>query len=62
MYFIRVFRKNTKMKNINEKVVLLTGKSSGIGKVTAKQLLEMGYIVYGSARRVEKMADLKEEL
>jgi NADP-dependent 3-hydroxy acid dehydrogenase YdfG len=50
------------MKNINEKVVLLTGISSGIGKATAKQLLEMGYIVYGTARRVEKMADLKEEL
>jgi short-subunit dehydrogenase len=48
------------MKNINESVVLLTGASSGIGKATAKQLLEKGYIVYGTARRVEKMADLKE--
>jgi NAD(P)-dependent dehydrogenase (short-subunit alcohol dehydrogenase family) len=48
------------MKNINETVVLLTGASSGIGKATAKQLLEKGYIVYGAARRVEKMADLKE--
>jgi short-subunit dehydrogenase len=48
------------MKEINETVVLLTGASSGIGKATARQLLQKGYIVYGTARRVEKMADLKQ--
>jgi NAD(P)-dependent dehydrogenase (short-subunit alcohol dehydrogenase family) len=47
------------MKNTNDTVVLLTGASSGIGKATAKQLLEAGYVVYATARRVEKMADLK---
>jgi short-subunit dehydrogenase len=48
------------MKNANETVVLMTGASSGIGKATAKRLLQESYIVYGTARRVEKMADLKE--
>ena len=37
---------------------LVTGASSGIGKETAKRLLEAGYTVYVAARRVEKMEDL----
>lgn len=43
------------------KVVLVTGASSGIGKETAKLLVQKGYTVYGASRRVEKMADLKAE-
>ena len=42
------------------RTVLITGASSGIGKETAKQLVEGGYTVYTAARRVEKMEDLKE--
>jgi len=42
-----------------KKVVLITGASSGIGKVTAELLAVSGYIVYGAARRVEKMKDLE---
>lgn len=44
------------MKN----VVLITGASSGIGKETAFQLIKEGHIVYGAARRVEKMKDIEE--
>ena len=40
-------------------VVLVTGASSGIGKETARLLSSKGHIVYGAARHVEKMQDLK---
>jgi NADP-dependent 3-hydroxy acid dehydrogenase YdfG len=43
-----------------KKVILVTGASSGIGKSTALQLLKEGHLVYGAARRVEKMNDLVE--
>ncbi len=47
--------------NMNNKVILITGASSGIGKVTAKQLISEGYKVYTVARRLEQMDDLKRK-
>lgn len=47
--------------NMNKKVILLTGASSGIGFETAKRLANEGHIIYGAARRVERMAELKEK-
>lgn len=41
------------------KVVLITGASAGIGRATAIYLAQNGYTVYGAARRVEKMEELK---
>lgn len=43
-----------------EKVVLITGASSGIGKETALILAGKGFRVYGAARRVERMEELKK--
>ncbi|MFB5759572.1 oxidoreductase [Paenibacillus medicaginis] len=42
-------------------VVLITGASAGMGKVTAELLLKAGYIVYGAARRVENMRDIESK-
>lgn len=41
---------------MKQKVVLITGASSGIGFQTAKLLVQDGYIVYGAARRVETLS------
>lgn len=42
-----------------KKVVIITGASAGMGKETAKFLTQHGYTVYGAARRVDKMSDLR---
>lgn len=43
-----------------KKVIIITGASSGMGKITAKMLIETGHTVYPVARRVDQMHDLKE--
>lgn len=50
------------MDAIKDKVVLITGASSGIGEATAKLLVKNGAKVALSARREERLAKLTEEL
>lgn len=40
------------------KVILVTGASSGIGKISALHLIKEGHTVYGAARRLDKMQDI----
>ncbi len=49
------------MPSIQGKVALVTGASAGIGKATVESLLARGAIVYGAARRVEKMKGLEDQ-
>jgi NADP-dependent 3-hydroxy acid dehydrogenase YdfG len=50
------------MVNAHEekKVILISGTSTGFGRVLAVQALERGYLVIATARKVEAIADLKE--
>lgn len=41
------------MKNGRQKVVLITGASSGIGKAVAERLTGEGFRVYGTSRKIE---------
>lgn len=41
-----------------KKVILISGGSSGFGKMAALELIKSGHIVYGAARRIEQMQEL----
>lgn len=45
-----------------QRVVLITGCSSGIGRSAAEMLLSRGHCVYATARREESVAELTESL
>ncbi len=45
---------------MKQKVIVITGASSGMGKETAKALIGEGHRVYAVARRIDQMQDLKD--
>ncbi|MCT2537087.1 SDR family oxidoreductase [Aquibacillus koreensis] len=50
------------MSNVKDKVIIITGASSGIGEATAKKFAEEGAHVVLAARREERLIQLKEEI
>jgi NADP-dependent 3-hydroxy acid dehydrogenase YdfG len=50
------------MSNIQGKVVVITGASSGIGEATAKLLAERGAKVVVGARRLDRLTNLVDEI
>jgi NADP-dependent 3-hydroxy acid dehydrogenase YdfG len=50
------------MTNLNGKIALVTGASSGIGAATAAKLAEAGAKVGIAARRTDKLEDLKKQI
>lgn len=48
--------------DLAHKVAVVTGASSGIGRVFSEHLVAKGAHVFGLARRAEKLADLKDNL
>lgn len=45
---------------MKKQVILVTGASSGMGKDFALDLIKQGHIVYGAARRIDKMEDIQK--
>lgn len=50
------------MKDLNDRIVLITGASSGIGEATARVLAERGATVVLGARRVERLQALADDI
>lgn len=48
--------------NLTDKNAIVTGASSGIGISFSKKLIEKGTVVYGLARRSNKLAEVRENL
>ena len=54
--------KHSAMSSIQEKVIVITGASSGIGEATARLLAERGAHVVVGARRTERLEKLVAEI
>lgn len=50
------------MSKLNQKVVIITGASSGIGQATARKLAESGAQMMLTARRKDRLEQLRQEI
>lgn len=50
------------MEQLQSKIAVVTGASSGIGAAIVKDLLNAQMIVFGLARRIERVVELKQQL
>ncbi|THV21084.1 SDR family oxidoreductase [Peteryoungia ipomoeae] len=50
------------MRNIDNKIILITGASSGIGEATARALATSGAVVVLGARRTDRLKELARDL
>ena len=48
--------------NLQSKIAIVTGASSGIGTEFSKMLIESGSIIYGLARNTKKLETIKKNL
>ena len=61
-YLFSQERMLSRMSNIQGKVVIITGASSGIGEATAKELASKGAKLVLAARREDRLKKLQEEI
>lgn len=48
--------------NLNGKIAVITGASSGLGAALAKALVAKGSVVYGLSRKAKKLSEIEKEL
>jgi short-subunit dehydrogenase len=56
-----IIKQNKGEKNMTQKIALVTGASSGIGRATARLLAKNDYYVFAAARRMPRLEQLRSE-